>query len=221
MARAVLTREAYLDRWQTLHGGYDPRGSKLVGPWLSVVYGVARPFARAGIPPDVVTVLGVVVSGLVVWLCWLGGRWVILAAVVVGLSGLLDSIDGAVAVLTDRVTRWGAVLDSVVDRVSDVLYLVALWLVGAPAWVCVVAGVLLFTQEYARARATAIGLDDVGVVTIGERPTRVIVVAMFLLAAGIYPDVATSWATAGAAASLTIGLVALAQLLVVVRRRLS
>jgi CDP-diacylglycerol--glycerol-3-phosphate 3-phosphatidyltransferase len=221
MARAVLTREAYLDRWQTLHGGYDPRGSKLVGPWLSVVYGVARPFARAGIPPDVVTVLGVVVSGLVVWLCWLGGRWVILAAVVVGLSGLLDSIDGAVAVLTDRVTRWGAVLDSVVDRVSDVLYLVALWLVGAPAWVCVVAGVLLFTQEYARARATAIGMDDVGVVTIGERPTRVIVVAMFLLAAGIYPDVATSWATAGAAASLTIGLVALAQLLVVVRRRLS
>ena len=155
MARAVLTREAYLDRWQTLHGGYDPRGSKLVGPWLSVVYGVARPFARAGIPPDVVTLLGVVVSGLVVWLCWLGGRWVILAAVVVGLSGLLDSIDGAVAVLTDRVTRWGAVLDSVVDRVSDVLYLVALWLVGAPAWVCVVAGVLLFTQEYARARATA------------------------------------------------------------------
>ena len=221
MARAVLTREAYLDRWQTLHGGYDPRGSKLVGPWLSVVYGVARPFARAGIPPDVVTLLGVVVSGLVVWLCWLGGRWVILAAVVVGLSGLLDSIDGAVAVLTDRVTRWGAVLDSVVDRVSDVLYLVALWLVGAPAWVCVVAGVLLFTQEYARARATAIGLDDVGVVTIGERPTRVIVVAMFLLAAGIYPDVATSWAMAGAAASLTIGLVALAQLLVVVRRRLS
>jgi CDP-diacylglycerol--glycerol-3-phosphate 3-phosphatidyltransferase len=221
MARAVLTREAYLDRWQTLHGGYDPRGSKLVGPWLSVVYGVARPFARAGIPPDVVTVLGVVVSGLVVWLCWLGGRWVILAAVVVGLSGLLDSIDGAVAVLTDRVTRWGAVLDSVVDRVSDVLYLVALWLVGAPAWVCVVAGVLLFTQEYARARATAIGLDDVGVVTIGERPTRVIVVAMFLLAAGIYPGAATTWATAGAAASLTIGLVALAQLLVVVRRRLS
>ena len=93
-------------------------------------------------------------------------RAVILAAVVVGVSGLLDSIDGAVAVLTDRVTRWGAVLDSVVDRVSDALYLVAFWLVGAPVWMCVVAGVLLFTQEYARARATAIGMDDVGVVTI-------------------------------------------------------
>lgn len=221
MARAVLTRDEYLDRWQTLHGGYDPRGSKLVGPWLSTVYAVARPFARAGVPPDVVTLFGLVVSALVLWLCWLGGRWVILAAVVVGVSGLLDSIDGAVAVLTDRVSRWGAVLDSVVDRVSDALYLVAFWIVGAPVWVCVVAGVLLFTQEYARARATAIGMDDVGVVTIGERPTRVIVVAMFLLAAGIYPTSATTWATAGAAASLTIGLVALCQLLVVVRRRLT
>ncbi|MFN8169122.1 MAG: CDP-alcohol phosphatidyltransferase family protein [Candidatus Nanopelagicales bacterium] len=221
MAREVLGREAYLDRWQALHGGYDPRGSRLVGPWLATVHALARPFARLGVPPDVVTLLGVVVSALVVWLAHLGGRWVVLAAVVVGMSGLLDSVDGAVAVLSDRVTRWGAVLDSVVDRVSDVLYLVALALVGAPVWICVTAGVLLFTQEYARARATSVGLDDIGVLTVGERPTRVIVVAMFLLAAGIYPEKAATWATAGAAVSLAIGAVALVQLLVVVRRRLS
>ncbi len=221
MARAVLTRDAYLDQWQTLHGGYDPRGSRVVGPWLSLVYALARPLARLGVAPDVVTLSGLGVSSLVVWLCWLGERWVILAAVVVGVSGLLDSIDGAVAVLTDRATRWGAVLDSVVDRVSDMLYLVALWLIGAPAWVCVLAGVLLFTQEYARARATAVGLDDVGIVTIGERPTRVIVVAMFLLGAGVYPGAAGAWATGGAAVSAVVGAIALVQLLTVVRRRLA
>jgi CDP-diacylglycerol--glycerol-3-phosphate 3-phosphatidyltransferase len=66
-----------------------------------------------------------------------------------------------------------------------------------------------------------VGLDDIGILTVGERPTRVIVVAMFLLAAGIYPEAATTWATAGAAASLVIGAVALGQLLVVVRRRLA
>ena len=221
MARDVLPRDAYLDRWQGLHGGYDPRGSRLVHPWLSFVYAVARPFARLGVPPDVVTLLGVVVSALVVWLCWLGDRWVLLAAVVVGASGVLDSVDGAVAVLTDRVTTWGAVLDSVVDRVSDVLYLVALWLVGAPAWACVTAGVLVFTLEYTRARATAVGLSDVGIVTVGERPTRVIVVAMFLLGAGIYVGSASWWASLGAYASAGIGAVALVQLLVVVRRRLT
>ncbi len=56
--------------------------------------------------------------------------------------------------------------------------------------------------------------------TIGERPTRVIVVAMFLLAAGIYVDAAAWWATAGAAVSLALGVVAILQLLVVVNRRL-
>ena len=221
MTREVLTRDAYLDRWATLHGGYDPRSSRFVGPWLTTVYALARPLARLGVRPDVVTLLGVVLSGVVVWLSALGGRWVLLAAVVVGASGLLDSLDGAVAVLTDRATRWGAVLDSLVDRVSDVLYLVALWLVGAPAWACVAAGAVVLTQEYARARATAVGMDDIGVVTLGERPTRVIVVAMFLLAAGIYVASAVRWASLGAYASLTIALVALAQLLVVVHRRLS
>lgn len=221
MSRSVLSREEYLDRWSTLHGGYDPRTSRIVGPWLTVVHAVATPFARLGVPPDVVTLLGGLVSVLAVWLCTLGDRWVILAAVVVGLSGLTDSLDGAVAVMTGRETRWGAVLDSVVDRVSDVVFLVALWVVGAPLVACLLAGVLLFTQEYARARATAIGMDDVGVVTIGERPTRVIVVAMFLLAAGIYPASASFWASLGAWVSVGVGAVALVQLLVVVRRRLT
>jgi CDP-diacylglycerol--glycerol-3-phosphate 3-phosphatidyltransferase len=230
MPRDVPSRAAYLDTWQTLHGGYDPRSSRIVGPWLSLVYACARPLARIGVPADAVTLLGLVVSGAAAGLCALGGRWVLLAAFVVGASGLVDSLDGAVAVLTGSATRWGAVLDSVVDRVSDMLFLLALGLVGAPVWLCVAAGVVVFTQEYARARATAIGMEDVGVVTIGERPTRVIVVAMFLLGAGIYtgsgellaggPSSSAWWATLGAAASLGVGLVALVQLLVVVRRRL-
>jgi len=221
VSRSVLTREEYLDRWSELHGGYDPRGSRLVGPWLATIHALASPFARLGVPPDVVTLLGALVSAGVVWLCWLGGSWVIAAAVVVGLSGVLDSLDGAVAVMTGRESRWGAVLDSVVDRVSDALYLAALWVVGAPAWTCVVAGFLVLAQEYARARATAIGMDDVGVVTIGERPTRVIVVAMFLLGAGIYVDAAAEWATAAALVSTGVAAVAFVQLLVVVRRRLA
>jgi phosphatidylglycerophosphate synthase len=227
VTRAVPSRDEYLDRWRTLHGGYDPRTSRVVGPWLTTVYRLARPLARTGVPPDAVTALGLAVSGLVVWLCALGGRWVLLAAFVVAASGLLDSLDGAVAVLTGRVTRWGAVLDSVVDRASDGLYLVALWLVGAPAGVCVAAGAVVAVHEHTRARATAAGMDEIGVVTVGERPTRVIVVAMFLLGAGIYAGVGTGagspswWATLGAWASLVIGAVALAQLLAVVRRRLA
>ena len=56
--------------------------------------------------------------------------------------------------------------------------------------------------------------------TVSERPTRVIVTAMFLLGAGLYPGAAHLWAGAGAAAWTVLGAVALVQLLLVVHRRL-
>ena len=42
-----------------------------------------------------------------------------LAALLVGASGLLDNLDGAVAVLSGRTSRWGFVLDSGCDRLAD------------------------------------------------------------------------------------------------------
>jgi len=86
--------------------------------------------------------------------------------------------------------------------------------------VCVGAGALMGLQEYARARAGAAGMAEVGVITVWERPTRVVVTAMFLLGAGIYVGQGAAWATWGAWAWLGLGVVGLAQLLVVVRRRL-
>jgi len=216
----VLDREQYFDRWAELHGGYDPRSSRLSSAWLTVAYTMARPLAAARVSPDLVTMLGAGISLLAVYLASLGGRWVLGAAVVVAVSGLADNLDGAVAVMTGRTSRWGFVLDSVVDRVSDGLYLVALWMVGAPAWVCVLAGALMGLQEYTRARAGNAGMSEIGVVTVWERPTRVITTAMFLLGAGIYVTDAPGWATVGAAVWAVLGVVGLLQLLVVVRRRL-
>jgi len=60
-------------------------------------------------------------------------------------------------------------------------------------------------------------MTEVGVVTVWERPTRVIVTAAFLGAAGALGDL---WALLGAAAWVGLGVVGLAQLLTVVRRRL-
>ncbi len=220
MSAGVPSRAEYLARWSELHGGYEPASSRLTGGWLALVYVLAAPLARRRVPPDAVTMLGALAAGAVVWLGALGGRWVLAAAAVVVLSGLLDNLDGAVAVLTDRATRWGYVLDSVVDRVCDALYLVALWVVGAPPWVCVLAGALTGLQEYARARAGAAGMSEVGVVTVSERPTRVIVTAMFLLGAGLSPPSAAQWATWGAYAWLALGVVGLVQLLATIRRTL-
>lgn len=215
----MLTRDAYLDAWADLHGGYDPRSNRLVGGWLSLTYVVSRPLAARGLAPDLVTVLGVLVSAVAAALAAPGGRWLLLAALVVVLSGLLDNVDGAVAVLTDRSTRWGFVLDSVADRCSDLAYVVALWLAGAPGELCAAGGALMLLQEYARARAAAGGMTEVGVVTVWERPTRVIVTAAFLGSAGLLDD--SVWANLGAAAWVGLGAVGVGQLLVVVHRKLS
>ena len=212
-----MDREGYLDGWAGLHGGYDPRSNALVRRWLFLTYAVARPLAAARVPPDLVTAAGVVVSGGAVGLAVLGGRWALAAAVVVVLAGLLDNLDGAVAVLTGRAMRWGYVLDSVTDRVGDGLFLAALWVLGAPGGVCVAGGALMMLQEYARARAGAAGMTEVGVVTVWERPTRVIVTAAFLLGAGLY---GSPWPALGAWAWVGLGVVGLGQLLLVVRRRL-
>jgi hypothetical protein len=71
-----------------------------------------------------------------------------------------------------------------------------------------------------RARAGAVGMAEIGVVTVFERPTRVIVTATFLLGAAVFDGHAPGWVSAGAWAWLGLALVASVQLYPVVRRRL-
>ena len=211
-------RDGYFDRWAATHGGYDPRSNVLVRGWLAIAYAVARPLAAARVPPDVVTVCGVIASAGVLALAGWGGAWLLLAAGIAVVAGLLDNLDGAVAVLRGRVSAYGTVLDSTCDRVSDLLLVAALWAAGGPALASVLGGSLMLVQEYIRATAAAAGMREVGVVTVWERPTRVIVTSTFLAAAALLGD---PWPALGAWAWVGLGVVGVVQLGVVVRRRLS
>lgn len=218
---AVPDKEGYFDRWSGLHGGYDPRGSWWARNWLTLAYTCSRPLARRGILPDVLTLWGLAISLGVVVCATAGGRWPLLGILVVVLSGLADNLDGCVAVLTDRTTRWGAVIDSLVDRAADALYLVAFVALGAPLQLAVLTGAVTWLQEYARSRATNAGMDDIGVATIWERPTRITIAGWTLLGSGVFVGHAAAAATVGTAVSLGLALVGITQLLVVVRRRLT
>ena len=221
-AVAVPEFGTYLDRWQVLHGGYDVRtGSRWLRGWLSLAYRVARPLARAGVMPDVLTLWTVWLACAVLVPAAAGGRWPMLAASVLVLSGLGDTLDGCVAVLTNRATTWGYVLDSVVDRVNDVIYLLAIVAMGAPAQVAILCGVVFFLLEYLRARAANAGGGEIGAITVGERANRVIFCALGIGFGGVFVGHAqrvATWAVAGLTAVSVIGLV---QLVVAVRRRLS
>ncbi len=220
-AHRVPELAGYFDGWQALHGGYDPRtGSAWLRGWLTMVHAIARPLAARGVQPDVLTVSSLWLAGLVVVLADVGGRWWVLSGTVLVLSGLSDNLDGAVAVMEQRSTRWGYVLDSAVDRVSDAAYLVAAVLAGCPGWLAAATGFAVFFLEYVRARAGNAGGDDVGVVTMAERPTRVLLLAPALLFAGVFLAAAQALATVATAVLLAMTAVSVGQLLVTVRRQL-
>lgn len=115
--------------------------------------------AHAGISADTITYLSLVfavLAGVCVGFGHLG-----LAAGLVLLSGSLDLVDGALARTTGSASRWGALLDSTLDRVADAAPLVGVvvfyanwhWAALAPL-VAIVAG---FVISYVRARTEALG----------------------------------------------------------------
>jgi phosphatidylglycerophosphate synthase len=208
----------YASAWSQLHGGFDPRQANvLVRGWVRIAYGVGSWLARHRVGPMTVTTAGLLTCWLVPLSVWLLGRpGIFVAAVVVLLAALADGLDGAVAVVTGRTTRLGYVYDSVADRLGEAAWLSAFWLAGAPGWLVVIAGAASWLQEYARARATAAGMSEIGVVTVAERPTRVLVAIFGLLAAFAYAPLIT----VATAVWLALALVAGAQLAVAIRRAL-
>lgn len=219
-AAPVPGRAEHARRWAALHGGYDPAGTAFTGRWLRLMHALAAPLARRGIGPDALTGWGLLASLAVPAVAAAGGRWPVLAIAPLVAAGLLDGLDGAVAVLAGRASRFGAVLDSVADRVAEAAIVAALWPLGAPGWLCAAGVALAWLPEYARARAGAVGLTDIAVLTVFERPTRFILTAFLLLGCGVFTARADAIAATGAAAWAGLGAVALAQLLLVARRRL-
>jgi phosphatidylglycerophosphate synthase len=216
----MLSRDEYLAAWSGWHGGTGTE-TRLVRGWLSLAYTLARPMA--GFPPVVATVLGLVVAGLAVWPAAAGGLWLIAAGVLVGFSGLLDSLDGALAIGTGRASRRGFVLDSVVDRLTEAAFAAALWVAGAPGWLAVGYGALCWLPDYLRARAGQAGVAETGEISVWERPARVAMTGMTLGGAGVVSGLGATdlVVTAGTAVGVLLGTVGVAQLGVSLRRMLT
>jgi CDP-diacylglycerol--glycerol-3-phosphate 3-phosphatidyltransferase len=216
----MLSRDEYLAAWSHWHGGTGTE-TRLVRGWLSLAYTLARPMA--GLPPVVATALGLVVAGLAVWPAAAGGLWLIAAGVLVGFSGLLDSLDGALAIGTGRASRRGFVLDSVVDRLTEAAFAAALWVAGAPGWLAVGYGALCWLPDYLRARAGQAGVAETGEISVWERPARVAMTGMTLGGAGVVSVLGATdlVVTAGTAVGVLLGTVGVAQLGVSLRRMLT
>ena len=125
----MLSRDEYLAAWSRWHGG---TGTEQRAGARLAVDGVRLARPLAGLPPLAATALGLLVAARGVGRRRPGVVADRAPGVLVGLSGLLDSLDGALAIGGGRASRRGFVLDSAVDRLTEVAYAAALWLAGAP-----------------------------------------------------------------------------------------
>ena len=161
----MLSKDEFKAKWSSLHSDAETTG--IVGAWLNISYRFGLICTLLRISPNVLTVLGLI--GAVATALTAQTAWAILFLV---FSLFCDGIDGSVAIFQHRESKFGATLDSVVDRISEALWFYALYAIGVPAWIPITVWCVAAFQEYARAKLISLGVSDIGVITPAERPVR-------------------------------------------------
>lgn len=197
--------------------------AKIFGTFKSGVRAAFDPMGRAltrvGVTPDAVTIAGTV--GVIAGSVFLLARGRLIAAIIViTLCALLDVLDGAMARARGHGTRYGALLDSTMDRVADgaVFGSLTWWLLvsdqrvlAVVALICLVGGQIV---SYVKARAEGLGFTcDVG---LAERMERLVLAGI----GGLLTGLGLSWGLGAALwLLLVLTLITIVQRLVHVRRQ--
>ena len=168
---------------------------------------ISRLLAKTSITPNAITWSGLLLAAVAAILIITGELFA--AGVMVLVAGFFDMLDGALARLTGKVTSFGAVLDSTLDRISEALLLLGilvLYVRESSVDGSLLAGSVLvgsFMVSYVRARAESLGLDcKIGFFT---RTERVIILALGLLLSRIDYALIIALATIGFFSFFTVG----------------
>ena len=153
----------------------------------NLAYRITNPIvgilSKSGITPNALTLINLALNIVAAYVIATGHF--LLGGGLVLVSGLFDLLDGALARFTKQTTKFGAILDSTVDRISEAALLCGLliWYLarGGRLEIVLIFAVLIgsFLVSYVRARAEGLGWQcQVGLFTRAE---RVIVLAIGLL----------------------------------------
>jgi archaetidylinositol phosphate synthase len=146
---------------------------------------------RIGLTPNAVSGLGVlaaVASAVLYWAARFSLAYLVLAAVLLLVSGFFDALDGVVARLFESVTVFGGFLDSMLDRYADALIILGIVLGGfADAFWGLLAlmGALLVSYSRARAEAAGVRMETVG---LAERAERILILVVASFVALVWKD---------------------------------
>jgi CDP-diacylglycerol---glycerol-3-phosphate 3-phosphatidyltransferase len=152
--------------------------------FVKLIMPVTEYFVRAGVNPNFFTTVGLIISIIASYFLAIGALHVGGALILLG--GIFDIIDGKVARASNRVTKFGALYDSTLDRYSEVFVFFGMayyftqnelngfshifepYILSA---ICMAIGGSIMTS-YVRARAEGLGLEcKVGIM---QRPERVV-----------------------------------------------
>lgn len=149
----------------------------------------ARFLSERNLTPNQLTLAGLVLNFFAGWV-YSGGIF-FLGGLLTLLAGLGDLLDGPLARITGKTSRFGAFLDSTVDRYSDFFLFGGITfnfaMAGSRVWFLIVLGILLgsFLTSYTKARAESlIPSCSVGFL---ERAERILLLAAGSLLPGLLP----------------------------------
>ena len=159
---------------------YRSTADRLLNPFVGLA-------ARAGLTPNGVSAIAFVLAAVAAVAYWLAGGdswWYLIGAVLVGLNGALDLLDGALARRLGTASPAGDFLDHVLDRYADIVLVIGLALgVDRPVLGLVaVSGV--FMTSYLGTQAQAVGLDRVYGGLLG-RADRLVLIGLVTLVSGV------------------------------------
>ena len=138
---------------------------------------------KTHVTPNALTCIGLLIT--IVAAVLVAFKHPFAAGFVVLFAGLFDMLDGALARRTNRVTKFGGVLDSTLDRVSEAVVLIGIavfYVNQHSTWGVTLAGVAMMSSQlvsYIRAKAEAMNINcEIGLFT---RPERVVILSIGLL----------------------------------------
>jgi len=144
---------------------------------------------KIGLTPNKLSATGIVLAILSAWAytAWQANTlYLLLATALLLLSGFCDALDGILARLYHETTIFGGFLDSLLDRYADAAVYAAIIIGGLcdPPWgLAALIGSLLVSYSRARAEATGMKMESIG---LAERAERIIILAIASITAAFW-----------------------------------
>jgi archaetidylinositol phosphate synthase len=149
----------------------------------------AKAAHKIGLTPNKLSTTGIVLAFLsaLAYTVWqTNALYLLLATVLLLLSGFCDALDGILARLYHETTPFGGFLDSLLDRYADAVVYAGIIVSGLcdALWgLTALIGSLLVSYTRARAEATGIKMESIG---LAERAERIIILATATVTAAFW-----------------------------------